>query len=60
MIKKGNKYIQTGIPRYYEKWLQKHLPEEWITYVTEVKPKITDQAAAKEAKSSLAEKSKPS
>lgn len=29
----------TSIPRYYEKWLQKHNPERWIRYVTQVKAK---------------------
>lgn len=28
---------QTTIPRYYEKWLQKHHPEAWIYYVTATK-----------------------
>lgn len=48
--------IRTGIPRYYERWLQKQHREEWLKYITEVKPKIIAQAVAKEEKISLAEK----
>jgi len=32
------------IPRYYEKWLQKNLPKEYIAYVTETKAKKADKA----------------
>jgi len=33
------------IPRYYEKWLQKHQPEEWERYIKEVKTKKAQLAA---------------
>lgn len=44
------------IPRYYERWLQKHHPSAWRHYVTEVKPKIIKEAIQKEEKISLREK----
>lgn len=31
---------QAAIPRYYEDWLKKTHPEEWIRYVTKIKPEI--------------------
>lgn len=48
--------IRCGIPRYYEKWLQKNHPDAWKVYVTETKRNIIAQAIAKEEKNSLAEK----
>lgn len=48
--------VQCGIPRYYEKWLQKNLPEQWKHYVTEVKPKIMKEAEEKESLITLEEK----
>lgn len=33
-----------AIPRYYEKWLQKHQPAAWEKYVTETKQKKMDRA----------------
>lgn len=45
-----------GIPRYYEKWFQKHHPEKWRHYVTEVKSKIARAAREKEEKASQEEK----
>lgn len=33
---------RSKIPRYYEKWLQKNHPNEWITYVTQVKLENTE------------------
>jgi hypothetical protein len=36
-----------GIPRYYEKWLQKHRPTEWSHYVTSIKVEKA-QAAMKQ------------
>jgi len=53
---KGNEYIKCGIPRYYEKWLQKYQPEAWTKYVTNVKPKIIELAEKKEEKITLEEK----
>lgn len=39
-----DKEIKTPMPRYYEKWLLKHHPEEYIRYVTEKKsPNCTKQ-----------------
>jgi len=26
-----------GVPRYYEKWLKQHKPQEWLAYVTQTK-----------------------
>jgi len=28
---------ETGIPRYYEKWFKEKKPDEWMTYVTQIK-----------------------
>jgi len=56
VFKKRNEYIQCGIPRYYEKWLQKNKPNEWEKYVTEIKPKIMEGAQQKEFKISQEEK----
>lgn len=36
-----------SIPRYYEKWLQKHQPEAWIHYVTNLKQKRIQEAQAR-------------
>ncbi len=47
---------QSGIPRYYEKWLKKYQPEEWTRYVTQLKSKIITEAITKEEKVSLEEK----
>lgn len=47
VFRKGDQYLTGSIPRYYEKWLKKNLPEEWKHYVTEVKPKIQKEAQAK-------------
>lgn len=44
---------QTGIPRYYEKWLKDHKPAEWLRYVTDIKSKkiqAAEKAALKEKK----------
>lgn len=38
---------QTTIPRYYEKWLQKHHPERWLTYVTQTKKDKIAKASEK-------------
>lgn len=47
---------QCGIPRYYEDWLKKHKPEEWLRYITKIKTKIIKEATDKEKKTSLEEK----
>ena len=56
VFKKKDQYIQCGIPRYYEKWLKKNHPTEWTRYVTQVKPKIIQQAEKQEEKTTLEEK----
>jgi len=38
------------IPRYYEKWLQKQKPEEWVKYLINVKYPKTEKAEEKEKK----------
>jgi len=38
---------ETGIPRYYEKWLKEKHPEAWVDYVTQVKFKICTEASVK-------------
>lgn len=47
IFKNKEKYIQCGIPRYYEKWLKMYQPLGWKRYVTEVKPKIVNGAEKK-------------
>lgn len=37
-----------AIPRYYEKWLQKHKPKEWSDYVTRTKKEKIDAATARD------------
>lgn len=48
VFKKGDEYIQCGIPRYYEKWFQKYKPEEWRRYVATVKTRAIEQLEKKE------------
>lgn len=48
LVESKEKKVKCGIPRYYEKWLQKHEPEKWVRYVTQKKLKITQEATAKE------------
>jgi hypothetical protein len=38
---------KSSIPRYYEKWLQKNHPHEWIDYVTKLKAQRIKKAEAK-------------
>lgn len=52
----GKEIIKCGIPRYYEKWLKKNKPDEYVRYVTQVKPKIMEEAQKKEEKITLEEK----
>lgn len=56
VIKIKGRYIQCGIPRYYEKWLKKYHLSEWKRYVTEVKPRIVKEAEEKENLVRLEEK----
>ena len=39
---------KSTIPRYYEKWLLKHHPDAWMTYVTQVKQKNMERSEALE------------
>lgn len=45
-----------AVPRYYEKWLEKHEPEEWVRYVTETKLKKIQTARSKSEKEKEVEK----
>lgn len=56
ITKADGSIIKSGIPRYYEKWFQKHHPEKWKHYVTETKQKIIRAAREKEEKTSREEK----
>jgi len=48
---------QTAIPRYYEKWLQKHQPKEWEDYVTRTKQRKIESASNRAAHIVLEEQS---
>jgi len=39
--KSDGSVARCAIPRYYEKWLQKHHPSEYFRYVTETKPALS-------------------
>lgn len=39
VLQSSSQTIKCGIPRYYEKWLKKHKPEEWLCYIERVKAK---------------------
>lgn len=39
-----------SVPRYYEKWLAKTHPDEWIRYVTQIKSKKIQSASARSEK----------
>lgn len=41
------------IPRYYVDWLKKNKPNEYITYVTQVRPKIMQLAEQKQRKEEM-------
>lgn len=49
IMKTDGSVQRCSTPRYYEKWLQKHQPEGWKTYVTETKLRRINQAAEKSA-----------
>lgn len=38
---------KTSIPRYYEKWLQKNHPDEWVQYITKLKAQRIQSAEKK-------------
>lgn len=38
---------QTKVPRYYEKWLKENHPEEWLCYITKIKPVNTKRLQLK-------------
>nr|QJB20850.1 MAG: replication initiator protein [Microvirus sp.] len=41
---------KSKIPRYYEKWYKQKHPQDWIRYVTEVKPENTKRLSEKAEK----------
>lgn len=45
-----------GIPRYYEKWLQKNEPEEWLRYIREVKSEKCAEMESRRLKEEQEEK----
>lgn len=45
IIKIDGQYIESTIPRYYEKWLKKHKPTLWQRYVTESKQRKIEVAS---------------
>jgi hypothetical protein len=47
---------QAGIPRYYEKWLQKYQPDDWVVYRQKTKLKLTQQLEEKEKQQKQLEK----
>jgi len=55
-ILKDGKAVQTGIPRYYEKWLQKNKPDEWQKYIVGRKQIVIEKAEQKEALATKQEK----
>lgn len=42
-------YVESSIPRYYEKWLKKNHPTEWERYVTQTKQSFIQRAEQKAA-----------
>lgn len=50
VINSSGEHQVVPIPRYYEKWLLKNVPDAWIRYVTEVKPTIIKTAEKKSKK----------
>lgn len=60
IFNRGQVFLPDGtpssIPRYYEKWLKKHHPDEFARYVTQTKNKFIEEAINKEKKISLEEK----
>lgn len=41
------------IPRYYVDWLKKYKPDEWLRYVTQVRPDIMDKASVQARREEL-------
>lgn len=50
ILGKNKEVHKCGIPRYYEKWLQKHKPEEWLCYMQNKKEERIKQYSAKAEK----------
>lgn len=50
----GRLYLRDGslleIPRYYKKWCEKHRPELWAHYVTQVRPQSITRAVSRAEK----------
>lgn len=44
---------RTKIPRYYVDWAEIHAPELWRFYITEVRPKIQEDAISKQEKEEI-------
>lgn len=40
---------RSAIPRYYEKWLKEHRPDDWLRYLRDVKIPSAEQAGARAA-----------
>ena len=40
----------SGIPRYYEDWFKKQMPNQWYKYITEVKPEMVKKSIALRAR----------
>lgn len=54
--KKGDKILKAGIPRYYEKWLQKNKPDEWSKWKTTTQPPLIQKIREKESRITLEER----
>lgn len=55
MVRNRDGIVKVPIPRYYEKWLQKNRPQDWIRYVTTVKAEAMSNADTKRKKEEFAE-----
>jgi len=56
--KSDGEIVETSIPRYYEKWLQKNQPEAWKDYVTQKKQQriqFAQEANEKEKQKEIAD-----
>lgn len=53
IIQSDENYIPAKIPRYYVDWLKKNQPNEWRTYVTEVRLSLQEKAQTKKRNEEL-------
>jgi len=53
IIQSKDKKIPAKIPRYYTDWLKKHHPNEWVTYVTQKRLELQEEAQKKNRKEEL-------